>query len=455
MIKFLSLYLGLLTGVQPVQVVVGGEVAAVEIFLDGASVGSVTSEPWRLEVDFGPELLPRDLVAVAYDREERELGRAEQPINLPRAAAEAGIVLERSEAGTVVAARVSWQSLARARPLGLEATLDGVPLAVDDPERIPIPAYDPEQLHVLVVDLRFTRDDVVQVVAGFGGTYFSDVTSELTAVPVVAGKRRLPPPEELQGAVLAGGEPLAVVAAERGGGEILFVRDPAASAAIDELGGSARGVGGFGVSSATGIATSAGGISGVAASASDELRNLLTLDEGYRIRLIWPATRRVERDEVRMELFPASPPFTADEGGIYWALTQKFELDGVSQIQRLTDAVAVAGLTAAAGNRPRAVVLVLGPSPQDHSRYDAATVRRYLRSLGVPLYVWAMGVEEEAASFPQWGEVEVLSSLKDLRRAARRLDQDLQHQAILWVEGRHLPQSLALAPGAAVEPVVP
>src|SRR5204863_4406612 len=59
--------------------------------------------------------------------------------------------------------------------------------------------------------------------------------------------------------------------------------------------------------------------------------------------------------------------------------------------QRLTDAVAAAGLQAAAGSRARAVVLVLGPDPKDESAYRVDEVRRYLADLRVPLLVWNTG----------------------------------------------------------------
>ena len=72
----------------------------------------------------------------------------------------------------------------------------------------------------------------------------------------------------------------------------------------------------------------------------------------------------------------------------------------------------------------------------------------------MPLYVWAVGPRKKTAAFSEWGEVETVTSLRDLQRAVRRVEKDLDRQRILWVDGRHLPQELELAGDAKVESVV-
>ena len=84
MIAFASLFLGLVYGVETVQVVVGEAVVAVELRLDGEAVRVLRQPPWRAECDFGSELAPRLLEAVAFDAADRELGRASQWLNLPQ-----------------------------------------------------------------------------------------------------------------------------------------------------------------------------------------------------------------------------------------------------------------------------------------------------------------------------------------------------------------------------------
>ena len=65
-VAFVTLFLTLVSGPQTVKVAVTGPVAAVEVLLNGESVGVMRGEPWRLECDFG-SLRPLTLEAVAFD----------------------------------------------------------------------------------------------------------------------------------------------------------------------------------------------------------------------------------------------------------------------------------------------------------------------------------------------------------------------------------------------------
>ncbi len=78
MIAFASLFLGLTLGLQPVEMVASGEVATVEIRLGGRPRGVIEGPPWTMDVDFGSELVPQLLEAVALDREGQVIGRARQ-----------------------------------------------------------------------------------------------------------------------------------------------------------------------------------------------------------------------------------------------------------------------------------------------------------------------------------------------------------------------------------------
>jgi len=117
MVSFLSVFLGLVAGVQPVGIAVGGAVVAVEIRLDGCSVGSLRDAPWTLACDFGSELAPHLLVAIGRDADGRELARAEQWINLPRPRSQVELVLEEDPQGPPLA-------LGGPLPAGLRSLLD-------------------------------------------------------------------------------------------------------------------------------------------------------------------------------------------------------------------------------------------------------------------------------------------------------------------------------------------
>ena len=88
MITFASLFLGLVLGNHPVNLLVDGPVAAVELHLDGREIARLEHEPWRVLADFGQELAPHKLEAIAFVAEGHELHRTHQWINMARPPAE-------------------------------------------------------------------------------------------------------------------------------------------------------------------------------------------------------------------------------------------------------------------------------------------------------------------------------------------------------------------------------
>ena len=63
---------------------------------------------------------------------------------------------------------------------------------------------------------------------------------------------------------------------------------------------------------------------------------------------------------------------------------------------------------------------------------DAAAVRRYLASIGVPLYVWsATGPRPDLEA--AWGKIEDVSTTGKLTDATARLRTDLATQRIAWI----------------------
>src|SRR5687768_10951002 len=147
-IAFLTLFLGLVLGPQPVELTVTGPVVAVDLLLDGAPAGRIAGPPWRGQIDFGPALVPHELVARAVDAEGNEIGRAQQWINLPRPPAEVDILLENRVAGQPVMARITWQSLTGESPSAIGVTFNDKPLVVEADGRVRLPPWDPEASHV-------------------------------------------------------------------------------------------------------------------------------------------------------------------------------------------------------------------------------------------------------------------------------------------------------------------
>ncbi|HEX9667964.1 MAG TPA: hypothetical protein VGC93_00650 [Thermoanaerobaculia bacterium] len=424
MVAFASLWLGVVAGNVPVELLVPPDTARVELFLDGRPAGVLAAAPWKLPVDIGEELAPHELVAVATDAAGGEIGRARQWLNLPQPPAVLEVTLETDpETGGV--ARVAWAAVGGAQPLQVRATLDEQPLPAGDPAVVTLPPFAAESPHLLRVEAEFpdgysARRDLV-----FGGVLAEELTFELTHVPVLLEGKRLA--SEI--VVLGGGERLAPIAVEEGEADLVVVLDPSAR---EELGALAREVARMG--------TMHPGARGLLAKVDG--RFVAPLPAGTGLRVMWPVARRTARQALRWQVFAHTQELPAREGGLLWHLLRLGDPTRKGA-PALTDAVAVAGLAAAQNTRRRAVLLILGPAPQDMSLYAAAAVRRYLERLRVPLHVWTIGKGDAPAA---WGEVERVRNLAGFERAMRRLSELLERQRIVWVAGAHLPQSLALAP---------
>lgn len=437
MIAFAVFLLGLISGVYPFEVKVSDDVRAVEFVLDGTAVARAEAPPWVARVDLGKGVQPRQLVARALDAEGREVARTTQWLNLPRPPAEVDIVLEKNAAGQSTAAQLTWQSKNGVEPVRIGLYLDGRPLPVDAGGRAALPETELKTLHVLTAELWFppgltARKDVV-----FGGEYGSEVSTELTAVPLRLAKDTvLPAPKGLQGWLTAGGEPVPVAAVEDTPGKVIVVRVPSSQETMGEL--MPRRTQGF-----------SKGLRNEVRQGNDlhyAYRNEMRLGKEDRVRFLSLSSHSFRDSRVPSELFDFGPNLTWKDGGMFWFLTNTGDLKNRGQ-RAVADAVAVAGLQAAAENHRRAVVLLLDGDAEDDSRYDPATVRRYLESVRVPLYVWSL-YGAKSPAIEAWGGAVDVSSIPKLATAVARLREDLASQQIVWIEGRHLPQSVTLTPAA-------
>jgi len=413
-----------------VELDVHGSVAQVELRLDGAPLTSLDSPPWQISIDLGPGLAPHELVARALDERGGELARARQWINMPRPPAEAEILLERDREGRVAAARIAWQSLMGEEPTRVSVSFDGRQLPLDAARRVTIPSHAQDVAHVVTVELDFesgvhSRDDVA-----FGGAAGEQAQSELTAVPIRTRKKSSRvDPAALQG--LFRGDPasgaLRVAAAERGGASIWIVRDDNAGETYSRLKDSSIFGGGFAPSA-------------------------LALRKNDAVQFVWPRARAYGASGLPTALFPSSEGFSRSDGGFAYLLTHVANPEPAGIFPMYADAVAVAGVNAFASFARRAVVLVLGKEAQDASTHTPRAVRRYLEALRVPLFVWSLegaGTGGAAPPGSPWGEVVPVATRPQLRAAYSRLRESLDSQAVVWVEGRLLPQQIALAPESA------
>lgn len=427
-IAFLSLFFGLITGRYPVEVSVGPQVAAVEILVDGKSAGIFQGPPWKFEVDFGPGLLPHEVTARAIDAEGSPLAEVREWVNLPHSLVKAEIFLEGGGDGSPPkSARVVWANLQGQKPRLVTLTFDGLPVPLDGDGRATLPPHDLKSIHVLTADVEFSPLRSVRRDLAYGGEYGSEVSTELTGVPVRARQGEVPPPEKLAGWLAVGGEPLSVVAVEEGPATLYVVRSPNVTEAA-RLGRKGKG----------------------------SLQSL-KLGKEDRVRFMFPFAQRFVAGEEVSDLFEVSPPFEMRQGSLPQLIQRvvRSEAPGrKSQTldrskRRIADAVAVAGLEAVKENRRRAVLLVLNGNEEDDSHYDPATVQRFLAALRVPLYVWYLQKPAPGSPAAAWGggvDATFISAVVDSVIGIR---EELRSQRIVLVDGRYLPQSIALTPAAA------
>ncbi len=426
-VTFVTLFLGLILGPRPVTVAVGGAVAEVEIRLDGEPLGILDGEPWTLTCDFGLELAPHELVAIGRDRDGRELARTRQLVNLPRPRAEARLALKGGGDGPPKSARLAWETMEGLRPLSIRLTFNDRPLAFDDPADIPLPSYDPQTVHSLTAELTFAGDLEARAVASFGGGMGERVETGLTAVPIVAADARVktPPAGRMAGWFRKGGAELEIFAVEKSPAEILIVVDHRAQQRLWGLGRQSR-----------------------QGTYSDDLgrhrsRPHPGVWRGDRLRFVAVTPEQVSADRPPRFLFQVSEDLNrkrAKHQGIPENLFRR-AMPQKPGSQRLADAVATAGLVAAEGNRPRAVVLIVDDHPRDLSQLLPQAVRRYLHKLRVPFRVWSTS---ETASATAWGQAAPVTEKRQLSAAVKELRDTLDRQHVVWLVGNHLPQEIEI-----------
>ncbi|HPA50350.1 MAG TPA: hypothetical protein PLP50_02000 [Thermoanaerobaculia bacterium] len=437
MIAFVTLFLGLFYGPAEIELSAAPGVARIELYVDGDLVSELTG-PWVAKLDLGPEIVPRELVAVAKDAEGQRVGEVRQWVNRPRPGAEASFVVEKDPGGAGRTARLLWRSVTRSEAKSIRVTFDGLPLDVPDPSRIPLPAHSAGTTHILVADVDFEDGLSATAVASLGGEKLDEALEELTAVPIrLARGGKLPKDGRLEGWFRAGGEPLKVAAVEEGPSNVVFV---VAGRALDDLHKLIEEV----TRERSGLA----------------VRAQANLPVGARYRFVETIPRVVRGPEEVASRFFSSEDYSAGDDYFFSAIRKVAPGDRPGE-PRVADAVAISGLSAAEKSRRRAVVLLLGSGATDAGPITAERARRCLSKLGVPLHVWdvsrppAKSAKKTAPRPPgppnarsHWPEAVRVSGLTSLLGVFRSLEKDLSSQRIVWLKGRLNPAKVELTASA-------
>ncbi|HPA51101.1 MAG TPA: hypothetical protein PLP50_05805 [Thermoanaerobaculia bacterium] len=433
MISFVSLFVGFVVGIVNVQLMATAEVDRVELFLDGQVVAELR-EPFSRPVDLGCEPAPHELVAVAYDERGRVLSSARQWVNRPRATADLSLLVDGGGDSSPRTARLVWRALAGEVPRSVTVTFDGAVLPAPDPQRIELPEHDPAHVHLLRADIDFGRGVVASAEMIVGGPSRVEARSELSAIPLsIEEGAALPAPEGLAGWLEAGGLPLEIAAVEDGPVDVVVVGERSVPEALKRFGRRSRR-----------SRRSRSELPATAPAVPSEAPAPVALD--VRLRFLWPVATIWTQSAMVANNFLASSSSDEARLDLAWLTARHGDWPNWSGTsERLADAVAVAALTAAEGNRRRAVVLVLGPSAKDDSLVTAEETARFLGRIGVPLHVWSIS-ETPSPEASRWPAPRTIASAADLDDAVRDLTAAAARQRIVWVEGSHLPQDVELGP---------
>ena len=398
-IVFLTLFLGLTMGRQPVALDVTGAVTRVEIALDGKPAAMLTHAPWTASVDFGARLVPRRLVARALDADGTELARVEQRVNVPHATTEAELVLESD------GARLIWQSLDSATPKDVQWMLDGTRLAATS-FRAALPQLDVDKPHLLRAVATSASGQVADAELVFGGGLTGSAASALTAVPL-----RVASNADVK--ITVHGNPARVVAIERLPADIIFVRNPSLVDFAFRIDYENR-------------AHKRDGFDTFMSNAT------VPVERRQGTRFLWPVATRA-RGTSAADLFASSRTFMVSAAAEVRNVLANVSAPAGEPL-RYADAVAVAALQAAASQRPRAVVLIIGTDHTDASQLTPQQAKEYLASIGVPLFVWTLSENPP----PEWGDARRIDGSDRLREAAADLLDEVQRQRIAWIAGDYM-----------------
>jgi hypothetical protein len=436
-LAFVTLFLNLVSGTQTVKVAVTGPVATVEVLLDGESVGVMRGEPWRLDCDLG-SLRPLTLEAVAFDAAGKERARVRQLVNLPRPLVETSFQLQLGPQGQPRAARLIWENAQGREPISFQVILDGQPIEDFDPLAIPLPAGDPDTVHFLSARLEFEGGVASHTEVSFGGFWAGETSAELTAVPVLRtkGKRRLAA-SDLSGSFLAGGRIAPVVSVEKIPPSLVIVADRTANPVLETI-QELRLKGFSATDSSRGLSPSA--------KYNETARRLTQFRQSSAtMRMMSPFPSRPGSGRADVNLFPLTEPFALFRDGLMWLLCSLEWRRASNAPQKMTDAVAVAGLYLNHSASPRAVLVVLGTGPDRARTYSPEEVRGYLEATNVPLFVWATSPGQYADA---WGETTEVTSPSKFDKAWISLQRHLDKQVIVWLDGAYLPNDIELSPTA-------
>lgn len=437
MLRFLTLYLGLVWGPVPLEFEVSPDVAAIEIRVDGRTLGRIQQPPWRAALRLGDQILPHEVDAIAYDGDGEEIDRTSQWLNFGREFVEARIVFVPGTDRRQV--RVDAWSADAETPNDLRLLLDGEKLRGGQDGVFELPELDLDELHYLVAEVGFPNGARVRPELTFGGIYGAVETSELTALAVELPKGlERPAASDLAGWFEIDGQLLRIHSVGDDAPLVGVVRDIQLpdNLPYTKADRQLRDVATHRIES------------------QDDLAYYLTVPQMVQVEgresAIFPVIS-IERlqggirllDQIRRPP-PEEPkrPLPLDQIGD----ASRPEVHGGQQFY---GAIAAAGKSLSASGRPRILLLLVDGRTSDASNLDWYQIRGLLDALQVPVVIWqdgrARGGRSVGLSIAADATVEPYELLAEAAVAAGR---QLERQVVVWVEGRYLPNRVELGAAA-------
>ena len=418
MIEFVTLLLGLVIGPHEVEVAVGPEAQVVRWVLDGETVQSQTEPPWKTTINFGAQLRPRRLAAVAYDAKGVPLGHTEQLINYIRSNHEVAVVLELGAADDGSAKKVPRRGRVIAKgvlgyqPKSYLLRFDGQELTVDS-GRFELPPYDTERPHAIEAEVTFSDGVIAKAETTFGGGMGEEVTSALSAVAVTSRKGRPWSAEQVKGWVRRDGEPLPVFQTKAEDGQVVVVRDPSLSMAV---------------------------LRNLPFPAGSERRS--QGNRNYHLSAVSP----IPIGEPANTFRESAVGMVKSNLGLLTALVLPAENYGFQPVvggrSDIWGALAIAGRAAASSNMPRVVILLLGDKTPEAS-LPPEVILDYLESIQVPVLIWSIS-RKSLKAIGLHKHPDAFFGPTGLGTVVDRASIWLDSQTIVWIEGEHLPTEVEL-----------
>jgi photosystem II stability/assembly factor-like uncharacterized protein len=425
-LEILSYPVGLLIGLFPVIVDLGGSAKPAELLLDGKPACTISARAPACTVDLGPDPVMHLLELVRKDRSGNVTERVSRWINKPGVEAE---VHASGRCETKIRAcefTITWAHPDKLDPVSLTVALDGVTVASKVAPKIQAPFPKRFTPQVVTADATFPDGRRATFTQLLQGSYPEKAEASLQAIPIVVdpGIRD----EDLAASLKAAGWPVRAV--ELGEFEVVFVVEPGALESRSSFGLSAQSLPLVGAEQ-------------IRAIVANETLTSFVLGGSNSSNAMAPVFGDLGPGLALYGSRSAVRPRAAAGGWVRELFRAPSSVPALRRL-RTADAVAAAGYHLGGSPRRRAVVLITASSRADESAFSPQQARFYLGQTLVPLFVWRASPGTQG-----WGDGPLLdkfgSDVADLKR-------ELDRQRIVWLEGRVDPRTFRprLPPGIAI-----